>query len=119
MLLVPNAALRFKPATTGASANSGIAGALIPRGPRRGGAGSAKGETVKRGGSQTVYVADATGTPQPVQITTGESNGTMTEVIGGDLKVGDKVITGQLAAGATAAAAATKRKGNGGQSGGQ
>jgi len=118
VLLVPNAALRFKPAATGASANSGIAGALIPRGPRRGGAGSTKGETVKRGGSQTVYVADATGMPQPVQITTGESNGTMTEVIGGDLKVGDKVITGQLATGATAPGS-SKRKGNGGQSGGQ
>ncbi|MEV9185121.1 hypothetical protein AB0081_26485, partial [Klebsiella pneumoniae] len=63
-------------------------------------------------------VADATGTPQPVQITTGESNGTMTEVIGGDLKVGDKVITGQLATGATAPGS-SKRKGNGGQSGGQ
>nr|WP_269430350.1 hypothetical protein [Sphingomonas sp. Ant H11] len=42
----------------------------------------------------------------------------MTEVIGGDLKVGDKVITGQLATGATAPGS-SKRKGNGGQSGGQ
>lgn len=119
VLLVPNAALRFKPTTTAASSsNSGIAGALVPRRPRSGGAGTGKGETVKRGGSQTVYVADATGTPQPVQITTGETNGTMTEVIGGDLKAGDKVITGQLATGATASGS-TKRRGSGGQNGGQ
>ena len=118
VLLVPNAALRFKPTDTGASANKGIAGALIPGRPRRGGAGTGKGETVKRGGSQTVYIADAQGTPQPVQITTGESNGSMTEVIGGNLKPGDKVITGQLAAGASASGAG-KRKRSGGQAGGQ
>ena len=118
VLLVPNAALRFKPTDTGASANKGIAGALIPGRPRRGGAGTGKGETVKRGGSQTVYIADAQGTPQPVQITTGESNGSMTEVIGGNLQPGDKVITGQLAAGASASGAG-KRKRSGGQAGGQ
>ena len=118
VLLVPNAALRFKPTDTGASANKGIAGALIPGRPRRGGAGTGKGETVKRGGSQTVYIADAQGTPQPVQITTGESNGSMTEVIGGNHKPGDKVITGQLAAGASASGAG-KRKRSGGQAGGQ
>lgn len=111
VLLVPNAALRFTPAATGAAASKGFQ--LGPRPPKRGGPGSGKGETVKRGGSQTVYVADATGTPQPVQITTGESNGTMTEVIGGALKPGDRVITGQLATGATA-----KRKA-GEQAGGQ
>ena len=118
VLLVPNAALRFKPASDPAAANKGIAGALVPGRPRRGGAGSGKGETVKRGGSQTVYVADASGMPQPVQITTGESNGTMTEVIGGDLKVGDKVITGQLASGATSGGTTRRASGSGGGSGG-
>ncbi|MEG3176356.1 efflux RND transporter periplasmic adaptor subunit [Sphingomonas sp. RB3P16] len=116
VLLVPNAALRFKPTDTNASANKGIAGALLPGRPRRGGAGTGKGETVKRGGSQTVYVADAKGVPQPVQITTGETNGSMTEVIGGNLKPGDQVITGQLAA---AASGGSKRKRSGGQAGGQ
>lgn len=124
VLLVPNAALRFKPATTGSASGgggSGIAGALIPRRPRAGGAGSGKGETVKRGGSQTVYVADANGTPQPVEITTGESNGTMTEVIGGELKPGDKVITGQLANGAAAGSGggSGQRRAGGGQRSGQ
>jgi len=117
VLLVPNAALRFKPAGAGAP-TSGFAGALIPRGPRRGGAGSGKGETIKRGGSQTVYVADKTGTPQPVQITTGETNGTLTEVIGGNLKPGDKVITGLLA-GSAAAGGSKRPGGSGGQRSGQ
>ena len=123
VLLVPNAALRFKPTAsgTGGGANSGIASALLPRPRRGGGAGTGKGETVKRGGSQTVYVADASGTPQPVQITTGESNGTLTEVIGGNLKPGDKVITGQLAAGGSAADATKRRRSGaaGGQGSGQ
>jgi len=44
-----------------------------------------------------VYVKGTDGTPQPVQIVTGDSNGTMTEVIGGNLKPGADVITGQLA----------------------
>ena len=114
VLLVPNAALRFKPSTGSGSggSSSGIASALIPRPRRGGGAGTGKGETIKRGGSQTVYVADASGTPQPVQITTGESNGTMTEVIGGALKPGDKVITGQLAKGASAGSG-QRRSGSG------
>ena len=98
ILLVPNAALRFKPSGSGAQA--GVAGSLIPR-PPRGGSG-AKPAVIKRGSPQTVYVADASGTPQPVQITAGDTNGTMTEVIGGNLKPGDKVITGQLAAGGSA-----------------
>ncbi|WP_242182639.1 efflux RND transporter periplasmic adaptor subunit [Sphingomonas sp. CARO-RG-8B-R24-01] len=124
VLLVPNAALRFKPVDTTATANKGIAGALVPGRPRRGGAGSGKGETVKRGGSQTVYTLGADGTAQPVAITTGESNGTMTEVIGGALKPGDKVITGQLAKDSSGAAAGSgsgggQRRRSGGQGGGQ
>jgi HlyD family secretion protein len=111
--------LRFKPTDTGASSGgSGIAGALVPRPRRRGGAGSGKGETVKRGGAQTVYVLAADGTPKPVDITTGESNGSMTEVLGGALKPGDKVITGQLAKDATGGASGQRRR-SGGQGGGQ
>jgi HlyD family secretion protein len=121
VLLVPNAALRFKPTDTGASASSsGIAGALVPRPRRRGGANSGKGETVKRGGAQTVYVLTAEGTPKSVDITTGESNGSMTEVLGGALKPGDKVITGQLAKDANGAGGGSgQRRRSGGQGGGQ
>ncbi|CAN5381709.1 efflux RND transporter periplasmic adaptor subunit [soil metagenome] len=117
VLLVPNAALRFKP-TEAASAggnSGGIASAIMPRRPRGGArTGSGKGETVTRGGSQTVYVKDDKGNPQAVQITTGETDGSMTEVLGGDLKPGMQVITGQLAAGATAPVK-RRRSGGGGQ----
>ncbi len=96
-LLVPNAALRFKPAAAGAGGGQGgIAGSLTFR-PRR----DRPERTAKlgRGAQQTVYVKGADGTPQAVQITTGDTNGTVTEVLSGNLKPGQEVITGQLAAG--------------------
>ncbi|MHA6721675.1 efflux RND transporter periplasmic adaptor subunit [Sphingomonas sp. RS2018] len=91
-LLVPNAALRFKPASTDAS-GGGIAGQMFAR-PRRSGA--TREVTVGRGAQQTVYVKGDDGKPQAIRITTGDTNGSMTEVIGGDLKAGMQVITGQL-----------------------
>jgi len=127
VLLVPNAALRFKPTSTtpgAAPTGGGIAGALVPtRRPRGGGA---RGDvSVVRGGSQTVYVKDASGQPKPVSITTGVTNGTMTEVVGGDLQPGMQVITGQLSGNGTkrrrpsgAGAGAGPRPG-GGQNSGQ
>ncbi|QNA82773.1 efflux RND transporter periplasmic adaptor subunit [Sphingomonas sp. So64.6b] len=104
VLLVPNAALRFKPDTSGtpaASSSGGIAGALVPSRPRRGGGGGGGARTAKieRGGHQTVYIKDETGQPKAIDITTGETNGSVTEVTGGDLKPGMEVITGQLASG--------------------
>ncbi len=118
VLLVPNAALRFKPVTAAApsgAASGGIAGALVPRRPRGGGAGA--GTPVVRGGSQTVYVKDESGQPKAVSITTGVTNGTMTEVIGGNLEPGMQVITGQLSG--TASTGGKRRSGGaaGGASG--
>ncbi|MCW3847254.1 efflux RND transporter periplasmic adaptor subunit [Sphingomonas sp. LB-2] len=119
VLLVPNAALRFTPATpeTAASPSGGIASALVPRRPnRRGNAEKEAGGA--RTGQQTVYVLGADNKPQPVKVSTGETNGTVTEIIGGDLKPGMKVVTGQLASGST-----SERRGSGGgqrrQGGGQ
>ena len=94
VLLVPNAALRFKP-TAGAE-GGGIAGSLTFR-PRRGQ--RERQVTVGRGAKQTVYVKGADGAPQPIQITTGDTDGTQTEVLSGDLRPGMEVITGQLAGG--------------------
>ncbi|GAA0666880.1 HlyD family secretion protein [Sphingomonas insulae] len=112
VLLVPNAALRFKPTAAGASGGSsgGIAGSLTFR-PRR----DRPERTAKlaRGANQTVYIKDAEGKPQPVQVTTGDSNGTMTEVLAGDLKPGQQVITGQLATGSDGAAGGGRRSGGG------
>jgi HlyD family secretion protein len=104
VLLVPNAALRFRPGAGTQAASSGqggIAGALVPRGRRGGARGTEKSATMSRGAQQTVYVLGADGQPQPVQVTTGDTDGTVTEVTGGDLKPGMKVITGQLASGST------------------
>ncbi|MEG3148308.1 efflux RND transporter periplasmic adaptor subunit [Sphingomonas sp. ZT3P38] len=121
VLLVPNAALRFKPTETtpSASASGGIAGALVPRGGRRGGGGAARTATIGTGAKQTVYVKGADGEPRPVEITTGVTNGSMTEVIGGGLKAGDVVITGQLTGNGAASGGQRRRSGAGGAAGGQ
>jgi len=126
VLLVPNAALRFTPiaaATPGASNTGGIAGALVPRRGRRGAGGGGGERTASGGASQTVYVLGDDGKPQPIAITVGDTNGTVTEVTGGALKPGMKVITGQLAANSTRRAGAGQRRqggaGGGGQGGGQ
>lgn len=100
VLLVPNAALRFTPTSGNAGASGsgqgGITGALMPRRPR-GGNNAEKSATLARGAQQTVYILGEDGKPQPVKVTTGNTNGAMTEVTGGDLKPGQQVITGQLA----------------------
>ncbi len=118
VLLVPNAALRFTPATPdaspSASASGGIAGALVPRGRRRGGNRDGNEKQATGGnatGQQTVYILGPDGKPQPVQVTIGDTNGTVTEVTGGNLKPGDKVITGQLAGNGNG----QRRSGGGGQ----
>ena len=62
-----------------------------------------------------MYVKGADGQPQPVQVVTGDTNGNVTEVIGGNLKPGQEVITGQLASGDAAAGGSPRRSGAGGQ----
>ncbi|WP_271300355.1 efflux RND transporter periplasmic adaptor subunit [Sphingomonas sp. CV7422] len=117
VLLVPNAALRFKPAASGGAGGSsgGIAGSLTFR-PRRDR--PERTATLARGASQTVYVKGADGKPQAVQVTTGDTNGTMTEVLGGDLKPGQQVITGQLSSGNDAGGGAKRGGGQRRQGGG-
>lgn len=111
VLLIPNTALRFKPQTQGASEgeSGGITGALSFRPPRRNN--SQRSSTIERGAIQTIYVKGDDGKPQAIEITTGDTNGMLTEVVSGGLKEGMEVITGQLSeAGGNAAAT----KGNGG-----
>jgi HlyD family secretion protein len=98
VLLVPNAALRFSPdASTTSGERSGVTKVLIP-GPPRGTAGN-KTRVVKigRGSAQRVYVLNAQGEPEAVAVTTGDTNGTLTEVTGDSLREGAAVITGKLA----------------------
>lgn len=96
VLMVPNAALRFKP-TEAAKSGGGITSQLVMR-PRRGGT-SGPSVAFGAGSSQTVYVLGAYGAPQPVEVVVGDSDGTRTVILSGDLKAGTRVITGQLAAG--------------------
>src|SRR5690606_21550071 len=96
VLLVPNAALRFSPQTqTGAAQSAGGITKAIGVGPRRRNR-AERSVTMTRGATQTVYVKDKDGKPKAVQITTGDSDGTQTEVLSGDLKPDMEVITGQL-----------------------
>jgi HlyD family secretion protein len=114
VLLVPNAALRYRPTAEGQGTDSskgGITSALVPRGPRRSGNRAERSVTTDRGAQQTIYVLGADGQPQAVQITTGDTNGTLTEVASGKLSAGMKVITGQLSDGSSDASASGGRSG--------
>lgn len=113
VLLVPNAALRFKPSA--GDKGGGITSQIVP-GPRRFRRGNARQVSFGIGSSQTVYVVGADGNPKAVQVVVGASDGARTVITGGDLKPGMRVITGQLAAGQEQPA---EDSANGGTSGGQ
>jgi len=95
VLLVPNAALRFKPAT--AAASSTIASAIVPTRSRRS---DTQSQTATRGkgARQTLYVLKD-GVASPVTVQTGATDGSLTEVVSGALAPGMLIITGQLASG--------------------
>ncbi|ONF96465.1 efflux RND transporter periplasmic adaptor subunit [Sphingomonas jeddahensis] len=117
VLLVPNAAFRFKPApAAGAGESGGIAGSLTFR-PRRGDR-PERTATLGRGAQQTLYIKGADGQPQAVQVTTGDTNGSVTEVLSGGLKPGMEVITGQLSGEEGAAAKSGQRRQRQGGAGG-
>jgi HlyD family secretion protein len=104
VILVPNAALRWSPERDAAATKGqgGVTSVLVPRGGRGGRGGGRSGGrevSIGRGSRQTVYVLGADGQPQAVQITVGESNGSVTEVTGGGLREGQEVITSRLAPG--------------------
>jgi HlyD family secretion protein len=124
VLLVPNAALRFTPqvtATPAAAASGGIAGALTPRRPGRSGGKGADASPLTRGSRQSVYIRQADGSLKKLSVTTGDSDGTVTEITGGDLKPGMTVVTGQLASTGSGKkrSTATGASGSSGQRSGQ
>lgn len=108
-LLVPNAALRFKPSFANGGGNGGpSAGAqggesflskLMPRPPmRRSRTQPSSPETSVGNSEQRVWVLEE-GRPHPVKVKTGITDGKMTEIVSGDLKAGAQVIVGSSSAG--------------------
>lgn len=102
VLLVPNAALRFKPAdgaekkaengqksSSTAAVGPGSGAGSDGGGPKAGGKGK------KRDGQGgTVHVL-AGGEIKPVAVQLGITDNRMTEIVGGELKEGDRVVTGE------------------------
>ncbi len=93
VLLVPNTALRFAPATAATpqakSSGSNIMGSMMPRMPRSG-----PGKRATGGQAKQVWVLQD-GAAVAVKVTPGISDGRMTEITEGDLKEGMQVITDQ------------------------
>jgi HlyD family secretion protein len=102
VLLVPNAALRYKPIDPNRAAKAGggagIMGSMMPRMPN----GPAKSAT-KNGPTKQLWVLKD-GQPQALEVTPGISDGRMTEIASGDLSEGMAVIVEQRSAAAAAAA---------------
>lgn len=109
VLLVPNSALRFTPASvpaaagTGAGASaskttakSGIVASLVPRMPRGNTRGSAPGGGSTAAARQVWVLRDDVAVA--VSVVPGISDGRMTEITGGELEAGMLVITDQKTA---------------------
>lgn len=90
-VLVPNAALRFTPPSTGTAKdkkNTSLVSALMPHPPRFT---ATANKTVKNGTHQTIWVL-RDGIPASVNISVGVSDGSMTEVVSGEIKPGQPII---------------------------
>jgi len=92
---VPNAALRYHPASEAPAP----AAAKVAR----------KGSAPE----QAVWVLDENDKPRRIVVSTGESDGTYTEVTSGDLKDGDRVILAALAKSAASSAGSSSGSGKG------
>ena len=91
-LRIPNGALRYHPPTASTA--------------------SRPSSNAKAGrADKAVWILDAQDTPRRVAIATGETDGTFTEVTGGSLQVGDRVIVAALSNTTSAAAAGSNRGG--------
>jgi HlyD family secretion protein len=99
VLLVPNTALRFTPTSTqDQAAKKAVALSLLPSMPRSNTRKSASASASTAMAKQVwIMPQDGSGIAQEVAVTPGISDGHMTEIIGGDLKVGMLVITDQKA----------------------
>ncbi|MGZ3233884.1 MAG: hypothetical protein ACXU7O_04240 [Croceibacterium sp.] len=80
---------------------------LIPIQRRGAGSREQRQVTIGRGSQQAVYVLGPDGLPQREFVTVGETDGTLTEIVAGDVRAGMKVITGQLASGSGGSSGST------------
>ncbi|MFZ4536720.1 efflux RND transporter periplasmic adaptor subunit [Propionivibrio sp.] len=99
ILMVPNAALRFKPAEADTKTADKPAQSGAPAGGEQKRPGEGKGKK-RDTSSGTVYVIDGNEL-KPVTIQLGITDNRTTEVVGGDLKPGDKVVVGENVANAS------------------
>lgn len=99
VLLVPNAALRFTPATASAATASGgsLVSKLMPRPPGSNAPKRAGNSTTREGGQRQIWILQGQ-QPTPLTVTTGLSNGRLTEVSGAGLSAGQAVIVSQASA---------------------
>lgn len=131
VLRVPNAALRWKPEGTTASAAAGSSveeraaksggngtGAMARQFGQTGGTGAAGGRPGGgRGARPTTIYAAPPGPkvePKPVEIRTGITDGRFTQIVSGEIKPGDSVIVGLATAKASASGSAPPGAGPGG-----
>jgi HlyD family secretion protein len=114
VLKVPNSALRFTP-TDATGQRTGAGGGQGRRRQQQGGDNAGQGDggqnrfapasaPVLPGQVRVVWVMGQDGKPERRRITVGLSDGASTEVVDGDLKEGDMVITGQQISGANRSA---------------
>jgi HlyD family secretion protein len=91
-LLVPSAALRFTPPVredTKKTSSSGLVGSLLPRPPKQS-SGQEQGNSEKDKKQQVWIVKD--GSLKAVPVETGSTNGSLTEIVSGDIKPGTAVV---------------------------
>jgi HlyD family secretion protein len=80
VLTIPNAALKFKPSPPSTTPSKSAEAAGVKPGSRR--------------RDSTVWILDARGNLIPLQVKTGITDNIRTEVLAGNLKEGDRIVTG-------------------------
>ena len=94
VLLVPNSVLRFRPEVKVEQERSsrGFLDALLPHPPR---SESKREAQAPAGKTQQVWIL-RNGELAPITITKGATNGSVTEIVAGDVEVGTKLVSGQV-----------------------